>query len=261
MSGTTEACIDGELRRLWELVADLVAPRLGLRPVALPPSLALTSGRLEGSVLTLRTQRYAGNGGAALTLAAIETAQGRLCTLTVLGIPPPGAGWPVLGIDLIALRGTLALVAVDLAPVDPTFWQLHCAPLLQALRTRTADSLVARKRPAFTVETFSPLAVIAGARAGSEAVVCAAIAQLLEETAALLSGQQAVVASPSPSAQLARASWLAAEKQNRKEHDALSRIFGPRFASYYLDEFLFASPERWSATAGAARLEGGSDVC
>ena len=259
MSGTTEACIDRELRQLWELVEDFVVPRLALRPVALPPWLALTSGQLEGSVLTLRTQRYAGAGGAALTLAAIESAPGRLCTLTVLGIPPPGVGWPVLGIDLIALRGTLALVAVDLAPIDPRFWQLHCAPLLQALRMRAADSLVARKRPAFTSETFSPLSVIAGARAGGEAAVCAAIAQLLKETAMLLCSEP--TAAPSPSAQRARASWLAAEKQNRKEHDALSRIFGPRFASYYLDEFLFAPPEHWAATAGSAQLGGGSDVC
>lgn len=257
MSGTTEALIDRELRQLWDLVEDCVAPRLGLRSVALPPPLAIASGLLEGSVLTLRTQRYAGASGAALTLAAIATAKGRLCTLTVLGIPPQRANWPVLGIDLIALRGTLALVAVDLAPLDPAFWQRCCAPLLQALRTRTQDAVVPRKRPAFTVETFSPLAVIAGARAGGEVAVCAAIAQFLKETSMLLSGESR--SAPSPSAQAARASWFAAEKQNRKEHDALSRIFGPRFAAYYLDEFLFVPPERWSA--GAPSPEGGSDAC
>lgn len=257
MSGTTEARIDRELRQLWNLVEDCVVPRLGLRPVALPPPLALASGLLEGNVLTLRTQRYGGAGGAALTLAAIATAKRQLCTLTVLGIPPLGASWPVLGIDLIALRGTLALVAVDLAPLDPAFWQRRCAPLLQALRTHTQDALVPRKRPAFTVETFSPLAVIGGARVGSEAAVCAGIAQLLDATSLLLSGESA--SALSQSAWGARASWLAAEKQNRKEHDALSRIFGPRFAAYYLDEFLFVPPEKWSADAPSR--EGGSDAC
>lgn len=256
MSITAEARLDRNLRQLWELVQHLVVPRLGLRPLALPPELALASGELEGRRLTLRTQRYTGPGGAALTLAAIAGEDGRLCTLTVLGIPPLGAGWPVLGIDLIALRGTLALVAVDLAPLDQPFWQQYCAPLLQALQAQLPDLLVPRKRPGFAVETFSPLAAIAAARAGSETAVCAAIAELLQQTTALLAAAPTLA----PAAPAARARWLAAERQNRKEHDALSRIFGPRFAAYYLDEFLFAPPEHFSQAAAAPGGEAGSDV-
>ncbi len=58
----------------------------------------------------------------------------------------------------------------------------------------------------------------------------------------------------------AAAGTMAAERQNRKEHDALSRIFGPRFAAYYLDEFLFAPPEHFSQAAAAPGGEAGSDV-
>jgi len=35
--------------------------------------------------------------------------------------------------------------------------------------------------------------------------------------------------------------WLSAERQNRKEHNALARLFGPDLAGEYLERFLFAA--------------------
>lgn len=236
--------LDDGLRRLLRCAREC-AGRLGLRPTPVPGELARLEGSLdgtpEGAPLALHTQRYRGAGLDSLTVAALETPRG-LCSLTVIGLPAAGAPLPVLGIDIIALRGTISLCALDLAPTDEAFWQERCAQVLGAVRAAAQESLVSRQRPRFADDTFSPLAIIAGVRPGREAAVLDAAALLLQRTAALLLDGPGPVRAP---AQLAASRqrlqrWLAAERQNRKEHNALARMFGPEAAARYLDKFLFA---------------------
>lgn len=235
------AILDAGLRRLWQKATTAFVGRLALRPVALPPELAEVAGTLAGTPVTMRTQRYRGAQLAALTVAVIEVEQ-RLCSLTVIGLPSAGTHCPVLGVDLIALRGTLALVALDLAPIGAEFWSARCSVILDAMHTLASPALLPRKRPDFTAEVFSDKALIGAARVGQEEAVFAAVELLLERSAELFAPSSAARVDPKAAQRLTR--WLAAERQNRKEHNALAGMFGAAFATRYLEQFLFG------ATAG-----------
>ena len=222
----------------------LFIQRLGLHEVTIPQDLALAHGLLRGTPVSLRTRRFVGPGFSPLSIARIQTEQGQVCSLTVVGLPPTGGGLPILGMDLIALSGALSLVAVDLAPTDARTWQADCEPVLLRLSQQTESCLVPRKRPQFTVDTFSPRAVIAGARSGSEWSVFCALVEFLQQASDLwlrsvlrepLCGQAA------HAAEACVLRWLAAEQQNRKEHNALAGIFGAAFAERYLNQFLFST--------------------
>jgi hypothetical protein len=257
------------LTQCAEHIHSQVISRLSPTPVAIEPELAQASGILRGTAVQMSTQRYSGPGFQSLTIARIgEPSQGTdsltagvsdekdrdeldrsekdrgASTLTVVGLPWPSSRLPVLGMDLIALRGSLSLVAVDLAPTDPDTWRKSCAPLLLRLRDMTSEVVVPRRLPVFTQGTFSPLALIVAAQPGGEPALFAALLRFIEEVAELY--QQAVPPAPGGTdpelTQPAITRWLAAERQNRKEHSALSQIFGDAFAQRYLHGFLFAPP-------------------
>lgn len=249
-----------DLRVCGDHLQRLLVDGLSLRPIAIAPDLAQAHGVLRGTAVAMSTQRYRGPGFQSLTVARITepgsdamaadpAAESSASTLTVVGLPWPGSGLPVLGMDLIALRGTLSLVAIDLAPTDPDTWQAHCAPLLARLREQVAEVVVPRRLPAFTEGAFSPLALIVAARPAGEPTLFAAILQFLDGVAALWqrSGSTPLSARPAALTEPAIARWLAAERQNRKEHSALSQIFGEPFAQRYLHSFLFAAPAASSA--------------
>ena len=229
------ATLDQWLRRLLRraelLLADGAEP-----PAEIPPELRQIEGYFDDKPIRLLTWRLRSPYFASLTLAALE-AEGRLCSLTVIGLPQPGAPWPVLGMDIIALRGSISLLAIDLAPTDWSFWKAHCEGVLHQVRAAAAPALVLRKRPDFTAEAFSPLALIAGVRSGQEAPALAAAELLLERIAEIL--RSAALPQFSPVARERQSRWLAAERRNRKEHNALERMFGPALATHYLDDFLF----------------------
>lgn len=241
--------------------------RGGLQSVAIAADMAQVDGILRGRAVRMTSQRYTGPGFAALTIACITTPteltaapsgladapsrtagspeQAVSVSLTVVGLPWPGSGLPILGMDLIALRGSLSLLAIDLAPTDHDLFQARCAPSLLRLQNRVAEAVVPRRPPAFTQGTFSSLALIAAARPGSEAVVFDAILRFIDEAAELACSAwpeppDLYAATQRDEAAIAR--WLAAERQNRREHNALSQIFGEPFAERYLHGFLFVPP-------------------
>lgn len=233
--------IDRGIRRLRQLTHTALVERLGLTETPIPQEFALAEGSIGASAVTMHTRRYGGAQLAPLTVAVLEV-DGRLCSLTVIGLPPPGSRLPVLGLDLIALRGSLSLLAIDLSPTDPEFFTSSCAAILKMTELLAAPAIVPRKRPAFAETSFSSGAIIAGARAGQEETVFNAVEYFLEQTGALLRGY-----APEdflPDAAERRIRWLAAERQNRKEHNALAHMFGAPFAAQYLDQFLFGSPEQ-----------------
>lgn len=238
--------------------------RGGLKPVPIAADLAQVDGILRGRAVRMTSQRYTGPGFAALTIARIAAQaeapsgladapsrtegspeQAASVSLTVVGLPWPGSGLPILGMDLIALRGSLSLVAIDLAPTDHELFQARCASPLLRLQNRVAEAVVPRRPPSFTQGTFSSLALIAAARPGSEAVVFDAILRFIDEAAELTCSAlpelpDLYAATQRDEAAIAR--WLAAERQNRREHNALSQIFGEPFAERYLHGFLFVPP-------------------
>jgi hypothetical protein len=233
-----EQLIDRLLRQLLATAHRQLVDGPALSPVSIAADLHTAHGSIHSSPVILTSQRFCGGAWESLTLASIATAQQQLCSLTVIGIPAATTAWPILGIDLIAIRGALSLVAVDLAPTDLPLWEAQAAGVLRTLHSQVAGSVVLRKRPQFTDGAFSELALIAGARPAAEPTIAVAIDQFLHSTADLLA--QPLGQPPPPAAAARRSGWLAAERRNRKEHNALANIFGPDFARRYLDEFLFA---------------------
>lgn len=231
------AAIDGGLRAVLAAAEGWIAAAR-LEPVALPGGLDGLEGTFGAAPLRLLTRRHAGAGLRSLTVARIVDGEGLLRSATLIGLPAPDTLAPVLGVDLIGFGGALSLVAVDLSPTDDARWAAAAAPPLERLHAALADGVVPRRWPAFAAEVFSPRALIAGVRRGAEAPVLAAVAAFV----AGLAPVYAAAPQPEPDRVAAAAArelaWRRAELRNRREHDALGRIFGEATATAYL-ELLF----------------------
>lgn len=212
---------------------ELVA-RLGLAEVELPPALRRIEGSVRGLPVAMRVRRFAGGALAALTVATIVDPDGRPLAVTLIGTPADGSLAPILGVDLVALAGSLSLVAVDLAPTDDEAWRA-AEPLLQRLHDATDGQIVARRWPEFALEVFSPRALLAGVHREHVSAVLAAVAGFVAELGPIY----ADAASADPTRQTAArergARWRLAERRNRREHDALTRLFGEPSTAALID--------------------------
>jgi len=205
--------------------------RLALCP--LPAQLRALVGTHAGAALHLDTRRWRGTGFAALTVATIRDATGRLRSVTIIGLPAAGVPGPIVGVDLIGLGGALSLVAVDLAPTDLATWETDAAASLAELHAAVAASVVLRRWPDFASEVFSPRALIAGVRRGAELDVLTAVASFVARI-------PTPPIDPIPAGRASAAhervtAWCRAELRNRREHDALTRLFGADPATAYTD--------------------------
>ena len=142
---------------------------------------------------------------------------------------------PIVGVDLIGLAGALSLVAVDLAPTDDAAWQTHAAAMLTALHASVESRVVPRRRPSFADEVFSPRALIAGVRRGAELAVLDAVASFVEHALGRWPAPLALAPERAAAASDRVDAWCRAELRNRREHDALTRLFGAAPATAYLD--------------------------
>lgn len=234
------AAIDGGLRAVLAAAGRWIEA-VGMAPVPLPAGLDLLEGALGEAPLRLHTRRHVGGGFRSLTVASIAGGDQLLRSATLIGLPEPDTLAPVLGVDLIGFGGALSLVAVDLSPTDDAAWQARAAPLLDRLHAALAERVAPRRWPAFAAEVFSSRALIAGVRRGEEAPVLAAIAEFVAGLAPVFAAASG--GDPREPARVAAAAarvlaWRRAELANRREHDALARIFGEATAAAYL-ELLF----------------------
>lgn len=213
--------------------AEALAAALDLRPQPVPAPLRRLDGEVRGAPVALHTRRFAGPAWS-LTLAEIVAADATRLAVTAIGMPTDTPA-PILGLDLVAVQGALSLVAVDLAPTDDAAWAAHAAPALDRLHAALAGLVVARRWPAFAAEVFSPKALIAGVHRGHEPAVLAAIAAFIPAVAPIVA---ATTPTPDPHAVDRRRRWCLAERRNRREHDALARMFGADKVAPYID-FLF----------------------
>lgn len=213
----------GAARRL----AAQVAPEA----IAAEPERRCFEGVARGVPVVLELRRSAGAAFSALAVATIAEREGPLCAVTVVGMPHAGSCAPILGVDLVALGGALSLIAVDLAPTDEARWTIGAGPALEQLHLATEGSVVHRRWPEFALEVFSPRALLAGARRGREGEALRAVAGFVEGLAPLY----AETDPRTPEAEDRAARWRAAERRNRREHDALTRIFGEAASASLID--------------------------
>lgn len=225
--------IEGGLAAVWA-AARAWSGSLGLRALAMPPGLAQLTGEVRGAPVTMTTVREQGGPFAALTCATIRDAEGGLVSVTLIGLPAAGTPGPVLGVDLIGLGGALSLIAVDLAPVDASHWEERAAAPLAELHAALGEGAVWRRWPSFAEEVFSPRAVIVGARRGAEAELLAAVGGFVARLPEVYAQAPVLSAERAAAADLRVRAWRRAELRNRREHDALARIFGVGPAEAYL---------------------------
>lgn len=212
--------------------------QLGLYPESIPTEFAHAAGCIGDVPIVMETQRYTAPWLEHFTVALLRDAQSRVLSVTVSALPQR-CPLPILGLDYVAFRGMLSLVALDLCPTDQGFWQAYVAEPLARIH-HLAQDLTARKVPAFTQGVFSPAAVFAAARPGQEALALDLAQQLLTLYREL---PRTTLSEPEQADLLAMTRrWRLAMRQNKKEQQALARIFGEDFAHHYLDDFLFALP-------------------
>lgn len=231
------AAIDAGLRSVLAAAQAWIDAE-ALDRVTLPRGLDQLRGAHGEATLQLDTRRHVGGGFAALTVAAIHDDHGLLRSATIIGLPEPATLAPVLGVDLIGFGGSLSLVAVDLSPTDETTWAGHAETLLARLHAEVGEHVVPRRWPTFAAEVFSSRALIVGVRRGAEAPVLAAVAAFVGDVAAVFAGPRTTDAARCAAVAARVARWRHAELANRREHDALARIFGAADAAAYL-ELLF----------------------
>ena len=242
--------VDSCLRAVLGCAHEHLIDSPGLQPCPIEADLADARGHMAGRALRLRTRRFTGSGWESLTLAEMTDEHGQLQTLTVIGLPAHTSALPILGVDLIGLRGSLSLIALDLSPTDAQLFTAVWAPLLGELHAQLqalpGDPVVPRKRPDFAAHSFSPLALIAGVRSGAEQVVIPPLCRFVQHLGARLGRLGATAGcalDPERASQATERaqSWRVAERQNRREQSALAAIFGAEFARRYLDGFLFGA--------------------
>jgi hypothetical protein len=237
--------IDIGLRNVLS-VAELAIAGAGLVRCIFPGELGALVGTHAGDPLRMHTRRWCGAGFSALTVATIGDASDLLRTVTIVGLPAAGDPGPILGVDLIGLGGALSLVAVDLAPTDEVTWQTDAAAALAELHAAVEPHVVQRRRPSFADEVFSPRALIAGVRRGAERTVLDAVARFVEHAIGPRSPSRAIEPERAAAANDRVDAWCRAELRNRREHDALTRLFGAAPATAYLD-MLFGAGARGAA--------------
>ncbi|MGB1015337.1 MAG: hypothetical protein ACPG4T_14475 [Nannocystaceae bacterium] len=213
--------------------ACLVAPH-GMTELAVPGGLSELTGEVRGQPVKMHTQSFTGSVWTRLVVSTIFDATGTPCTATVIGTPDPTTGMPILGMDLIAFGGALSLVAIDLAPTDEQRWNDHARPLLCQLHDRVEGQVKHRRWPSFAQDVFSPLALIAGVARGRESALFPAALEFIESLGAPLNDIGALDPARVAQAEHRIRAWEAAERQNRREHNALKRIFGPATSSRFL---------------------------
>ena len=229
------------LARLVAGCRDTVVPSLACEPLSVPEHLRDIPGMIGRKSVRMRIDAWQSEAWLSLLVAEIRSeVDGSTLSATIIGLPHPGSVNPVIGVDLIALGGRLSLYAVDLAPICPSWWSATGCPLLLDLKSGLPSTFVPRPHPEFTTGTFSSEAIIGRFDPADSPRAVDATAQWLDRLAPALV-PRADAADPERGSRLAR--WLQAERTNRREHNALARIFGENTAAELTAQVLF--PDRW----------------
>lgn len=239
------AAIDQGLRELREFLQHPFAEALGLQLAPVPEIFLGVVGLVGDVPIRMHVHRFQGAGFASFTVVACEANAGPMVSLAAIGLPKRGMGLPVVGVDMIGARRTLALVALDLPPTDQTLDAAIFAPLLAALHERLAPFTRPRSRrdaPSTESTRLQP-AVIAASRKGHEPSVFAAVRVFFEEFAQATQRHAAdfrLAGSRADAAVFRVQQWREQELRYRATHTGLSAIFGNAFTQRLLHELLLA---------------------
>ena len=188
-------------------------------------------GELAHEPVEMRTSAYGCPSVARLAWVRMDTIDGKPVTRTMVALPR-GAG-TIVGLDVVALKNRVSLFAVDLRGTNAEA-TVAADATLGVGRTKLRG-FTDRPRPQFVEGAFSDHAIIGGFEEGAEesGIDCVRIALgrvALQTCPGKAEDDRAVVLN-----------WLDAERRNRKERNALARMFGVDRAESYLERFLFSA--------------------
>jgi hypothetical protein len=186
-------------------------------------------GCLKDQAAVLSTNRWLDQNHGMLTYAVMQVA-GNPVAITAVAVPGQKVATPILGFDLVAMGGSMSLVAADVIGFESHVTQV--AEVMTRLDQNTA-ALPKRKTPEFAKAIFSSQALIAGAPGELAQIACDAVAQLVADWAQL-------PATVSSSAAGVTQRWCSAQCQNRREQKALGEIFGSSTIEKYMQSTMFA---------------------
>lgn len=210
-----------------------------LSPVGLSQDIALAQGNIQSEPVSMKTRRWQSERFESVTLASIVNSQNHLLSVTLSALPAPQFPFPIWGMDYVGFRGSLSLLAMDLYPVEPSFFEEVFSDFVISQRTQSTEALISRKSPDLPMGALSPLAMVAAAKTEEQMRLAQSLA--LEECdfyfQKSLNAQQDMTLKENKER---IRQWKQSMLKNKKELGALSRIFGAEYAQHYLHEFLFA---------------------
>lgn len=199
------------------------------------PAFERLNGELRGHAVSMHSRRFGGPHLAQLTLVDIRSlATDERLSVTLTAVPAANKPAPILGLDYVGFGQTLSLMALDLFPVEPSYWTEAVRPQLLPVLEKAHETLTIRKIPDFAKAIFSDCALIAAARDTQ-----LDLAVELAKTYLKIFGEVLPRESTGSYTERQR-EWLLRMRDNKKEHSALASIFGSETAFQYLHAFLFA---------------------
>jgi len=213
-----------------------LAPALGLVETGVPARFAYVEGRLRGARVRMASRRFEGPEGGSLTLADLRAEGDERLAMSIVGLPGRREVRPVLGVDVVAMGGTLSLVALDFSPLDENVWAEGGAQVLREVRAIAEQRILLRVTPDFLEDGVAPLSLVA-APPGTEAVAFQAAIHLLRGAGRLVMPSK-VEEARCEAAWVRNLAWRRRQVTRRREWAALAHMFGKEFAWAYLEEFL-----------------------
>lgn len=228
----------GAITRRTRAVEAQLVQALDLRPLPLPPELAAAAGTFRGAPVAIRTTAYH---GACIRLARFATVVGDGLEIgNILCLAHPAYPLPVLGADLVAARRDSVMLAADLSLLTPDPLERDRQLALLERARRAAPVLPSGgDLPAWAAAWFSPQALYTRIDPRAHLAPALAAFQVFPDTFAAL----VTSTSARPELQLAVAAaqeeYLAVHRTDDKGLRLLAAMFGPDWATHYLETVLF----------------------
>ena len=221
--------VDGTFVALDAVIADK-ARMLGWNEEPFAEPYHRIRGELAGEPVCLATVSFTASHMERCVWARLQTADDRGVTRTIVSVPR-GEGF-VLGMDIVAMKGRMSLFAIDLFGTTPALDERAHATLRAA--KESLQGFRERPLPEFAKGTFSSDAIVGSLSEGYESAAVPCVEQILAQA------WSSIGRPDDDDAGLAKAdAWLAGERANRGERNALARIFGAEIARTYLDQMVF----------------------
>lgn len=224
------------------LVRQRIVERLALQPVPIDPDLGCAHGTFRGAPVSLETNVWRGQGVAMARFAVLEGPE--LEIGNIMCVPETDYVVPILGADIVAVRGRPIMIAADLSPVSRDLDEhLHQYERLRSALADRPQLPDAGPLPEWAHELFSPYALYTRVDDTEFEPAFDTFGRLPDLFAEMIKD-----AEPSPSAadsvRAAQQHYQLVHREDDKGLRLLAGMFGADWAQRYLRDVLFPVESR-----------------